>query len=112
VPYKEPKIEKHFYSISEVAALFGVNTSLVRYWEKEFPTIKPFKNKKGNRLFTKENIEQVRQVYHLVKERGLTLEGARKKLKDNREDTVNNFEVVKHLEEIKRQLTEILAELE
>lgn len=112
MPYKEPKIEKHFYSISEVAALFGVNTSLVRYWEKEFPTIKPFKNKKGNRLFTKENIEQVRQVYHLVKERGLTLEGARKKLKDNREDTVNNFEVVKHLEEIKRQLTEILAELE
>ena len=66
-------LDKHFYSISEVAELFGVNPSLIRFWEKEFDYIKPHKNKKGNRMFTPENIEQVRLVYHLVKERGMTL---------------------------------------
>jgi DNA-binding transcriptional MerR regulator len=111
VPYKELKIEKHFYSISEVAKMFGVNISLVRYWEGIFPTLKPHKNTKGNRLFTKEDIEQVRLIYHLVKERGMTLKGAQKKLSENFNDTNNNFEVVKRLQEVRRQLIEIRDEL-
>ena len=79
MPYKEPKIEKLFYSIGEVADMFKVNTSLIRFWEKEFDIIKPKKNKKGNRLFTKEDIENFHIIYHLVKERGMTLKGAKMK---------------------------------
>ena len=107
MPYKEQKIEKLFYTISEVAEMFGVNTSLIRYWEKEFDIIKPQRNKKGNRLFTKNDVDNFYIIYHLVKERGLTLEGAKRKLHDNREDTINNFEVVKSLESIKEMLLEV-----
>lgn len=107
MPYKEKKIEKLFYTIGEVAEMFGVNTSLIRYWEKEFDIIKPQRNKKGNRLFTKNDVDNFFIIYHLVKERGLTLEGAKRKLHDNREDTINNFEVVKSLESIKEMLTEV-----
>lgn len=111
MPYKEKKIEKLFYSIGEVARMFNVNTSLIRYWEKEFDIIKPQKNKKGNRLFTKEDIENFHIIYHLVKERGLTLKGAKMKLKENREDTLNNFEVIKSLNDIKEVLLEIKEDL-
>ncbi|MBO7477657.1 MAG: MerR family transcriptional regulator [Salinivirgaceae bacterium] len=107
MPYKEQKIEKLFYTIGEVAAMFEVNTSLIRYWEKEFDIIKPQRNKKGNRLFTKKDVENFYIIYHLVKERGLTLEGAKRKMHDNREDTINNFEVVKSLESIKEMLLEV-----
>jgi len=111
MPYKEKKIEKLFYSIGEVAKMFNVNTSLIRYWEKEFDIIKPKKNKKGNRLFTKEDIENFHIIYHLVKERGLTLKGAKMKLKENREDTLNNFEVIKSLNDIKEILNDIREDL-
>jgi len=87
--------------------MFGVNTSLIRYWEKEFDIIKPKKNKKGNRLFTKQDIDNFHLIYHLVKEKGMTLKGAQKKLKENREDTVNNFEVIKTLKAIREMLLEI-----
>jgi DNA-binding transcriptional MerR regulator len=107
MPYKEKKVEKLYYSIGEVAEMFSVNPSLIRFWEKEFDIIKPKKNKKGNRFFTTQDIENFRLIYHLVKEKGLTLEGARKKLRENREDTNNNFEVVKTLTEIKALLLEI-----
>ena len=80
MPYKEPKIEKLFYSIGEVAQMFKVNTSLIRYWEKEFDIIRPKKNKKGNRLFTKEDVENFHVIFHLVKERGMTLKGAQQKM--------------------------------
>ena len=106
MPYKEQKIEKLFYTIGEVAEMFDVNTSLIRYWEKEFDIIKPQRNKKGNRLFTKKDVENFYIIFHLVKERGLTLEGAKRKMHDNREDTINNFEVVKSLESIKEMLIE------
>ena len=85
----------------------NMNTSLIRYWEKEFDIIKPQRNKKGNRLFTKKDVENFYIIYHLVKERGLTLEGAKRKMHDNREDTINNFEVVKSLESIKEMLLEV-----
>ena len=107
MPYKEQKIEKLFYTIGEVAEMFEVNTSLIRYWEKEFDIIKPQRNKKGNRLFTKKDVENFYIIYHLVKERGLTIEGAKRKMHDNREDTINNFEVVKSLESIKEMLLEV-----
>ncbi len=104
---KDENVEKLYYSISEVAEMFNVNQSLIRYWEKEFTIIKPKKNKKGNRLFTKSDIENFHIIYHLVKERGMTLIGAKKKLKENKEDTINNFEVVKTLEDIRERLLEI-----
>lgn len=106
MPYKEPKIEKLYYSISEVAKIFNLNTSHIRFWEKEFDILKPKKNAKGNRLFTKEDIDNLHVIYHLVKERGMTLKGAKQKLKDNKEDTVKNIEVVKKLQLIKSELIE------
>jgi len=107
MPYREKKVEKLYYSIGEVAKIFDVNTSLIRFWEKEFDVIKPKKNKKGNRFFTKQDIDNFHLIYHLVKERGMTLQGAKKKLKENKEDTINNFEIVKSLSEIKNLLLEI-----
>ncbi len=112
VPYKEPKIEKVFYQIGEVAEMFGVNQSHIRFWEQEFDIIKPQKNKKGNRLFTKQDIENFRLIFHLVKERGMTLSGAKQKLKINIEDTSKNFEAIKKLQSIKSQLLEIKKELD
>lgn len=101
------KVEKLYYSIGEVAELFNVNTSLIRYWEKEFDIIKPKKNKKGNRLFVQKDIDHFHIIFHLVKERGMTLKGAKKKLRENKEDTYNNFEVIKSLKEIRELLLEI-----
>ena len=107
MPYKEKKVEKLYYSIGEVASMFNVNASLIRYWEKEFDVLQPKKNKKGNRLFTSKDIDNIHIIYHLVKERGMTLKGVKKKLKENREDTINNVEVVKSLQNIKNLLLEI-----
>ena len=70
MPYKEKQIEKLYYSIGEVSKMFNVNTSLIRFWEKEFDIIKPKKNKKGNRFFTKLDINNIQLIYHLVKEKG------------------------------------------
>lgn len=107
MPYKEQKIEKLFYTIGEVSEMFDVNTSLIRFWEKEFDIIKPKRNNKGNRLFTKQDVENFYIIFHLVKERGLTLDGAKKKMKENKEDTINNFEVIKSLQNIKELLLEV-----
>lgn len=107
MPYKEQKVERLFYSIGEVAEMFNVNTSLIRFWEKEFDIIKPHKNKKGNRLFTPADVDNFHLIFHLVKEKGMTLKGAQKKLKENHDDTVNNFEVVSKLKEIRELLVEI-----
>ena len=109
MPYKEVKVEKLYYSIGEVAKMFNVNTSLIRFWEKEFDIIKPKKNKKGNRLFTKQDIDNFHIIYHLVKEKGMTLKGAKKKMKENKEDTEHNFEIVRSLEQIKEMLTDLVS---
>lgn len=111
MPYKKPKIEKVFYSIGEVADLFGVNTSKIRFWENEFDILKPYKNNKGNRMFTPEDIENLKLINHLLKERGMTIKGAQKKLKENKEDTLQNFEVVSRLQEIRQMLIEIKEEM-
>lgn len=107
MPYKKPKIEKIYYSIGEVAKLMEVGVPTIRYWENEFEALKPFKNKKGNRMFTPEDIETVRFIHYLVKTRGLTIKGAKKKLKENRSETIDNYEIVKRLEDIKQELIEI-----
>lgn len=107
MPYKKPEIEKIYYSVSEVSEMFGLNPSHIRYWENQFEALKPFKNKRGVRLFTKDDIETIRLINYLVKERGLTIQGARQKLKDNREDTLNNYEIVKHLQDIRQELIEL-----
>ena len=109
MPYKEVKVEKLYYSIGEVAKMFDVNTSLIRFWEKEFDIIKPKKNKKGNRLFTKKDIDNFHIIYHLVKEKGMTLKGAKKKMKENKEDTEHNFEIIRSLEQIKEMLTDLVS---
>ncbi len=109
MPYKEVKVEKLYYSIGEVARMFDVNTSLIRFWEKEFDIIKPKKNKKGNRLFTKQDIDNFHIIYHLVKEKGMTLKGAKKKMKENKEDTEHNFEIIRSLEQIKEMLTDLVS---
>ena len=102
---------KLYYSIGEVAKMFDVNSSLIRFWEKEFDIIKPKKNKKGNRLFTKADIDNFHIIFHLVKERGYTLDGAKKKLKDNKDGTIKNAEIVKSLQKIKGFLQELKHEL-
>jgi len=101
------EIKKIYYSIGEVAKMFNVNTSLIRFWEKEFDIIKPKKNKKGNRLFTQQDVDNFYIIYHLVKERGFTLQGAKEKLSQNKEDTIDNAEIVKSLKKIKNFLMEI-----
>jgi DNA-binding transcriptional MerR regulator len=111
MPYKETKVEKLYYSIGEVAGMFKVNTSLIRFWEKEFDMIKPKKNKKGNRLFTQKDIDNFHIIYHLVKEKGMTLRGAKKKMKENKEDAEHNFEIIKSLESIKEMLMEVRESL-
>jgi DNA-binding transcriptional MerR regulator len=111
VPYKEPKIEKVFFSISEVADMLGVNASLIRFWDKEFSVLKLQKNKKGNRIFTKDDIQQLKVIYHLVKEKGMTLKGAQHLLHRNREGTTKTAEVIEKLLNIKQQLSDIRNEM-
>lgn len=103
--------EKRYYNIGEVAKAFDVNTSLIRFWEKEFDVIKPKKNAKGNRKFTPEDIKNLQFIYHLVKERGFTLEGAKTHLKEEKQKTLNNFEIINKLEGIKAQLIKIKTQL-
>jgi DNA-binding transcriptional MerR regulator len=107
MPYKKPNIEKIFYTIGEVADMIGENQSTIRYWENQFDALKPKKNAKGNRLFTKEDVFTVKLIHHLVKERGMTLKGAQLKLRDNREATIHNYEIVHQLLEIRQQLVGI-----
>ena len=103
--------EKRYYGIGEVAKAFGVNTSLIRFWEKEFDVLKPKKNAKGNRKFTPEDIKNLKFIYHLVKERGFTLEGAKTHLKEEKKQALNNFEIISKLEDVKSQLIKIKQHL-
>ena len=84
MPYKEKEIEKLYFTIGEVAQMFNVNTSHIRFWSKEFDVIRPATNKKGNRLYTQSDLENFKKIYHLVKEKGFTLKGAKSELKDSK----------------------------
>lgn len=103
--------EKRYYGIGEVAKAFDVNTSLIRFWEKEFDVLKPKKNAKGNRKFTPEDIKNLKFIYHLVKERGFTLDGAKTHLKEEKQKALNTFEIIDKLEGIKAQLVKIKSQL-
>ncbi|MBJ7882366.1 MerR family transcriptional regulator [Gelidibacter salicanalis] len=103
--------EKRYYGIGEVAKAFKVNTSLIRFWEKEFDILKPKKNAKGNRKFTPEDIQNLKFIFHLVKERGFTLEGAKTHLKEEKQQALNTFEIISKLEHIKSQLLKIKNQL-
>jgi len=108
---KDLNPNKLYHSIGEVADAFEVSTSLIRFWEKEFDILKPRKNKKGDRLFTQEDIQNLHIIFHLLKERGFTIEGAKKKLKENKDDTINQFEIVQSLNKLKNFLLEIKGDL-
>lgn len=103
--------DKRYYSIGEVARAFNVNTSLIRFWEKEFDVLKPKKNAKGNRKFTPEDIKNLQLIYHLVKERGFTLDGAKIHLKEEKQKTLTNFEIIRKLEAVKATLLNIKEQL-
>ena len=112
MPYRPPKIEKIQYHIGEVADMFGVNVSLIRHWENEFDILKPHKDGKGTRYFRPKDLDTLHLIFHLVKERGMTLDGAKKKLKDQREQTLKNFEIVKRLNAIRADLVILKEEIE
>jgi len=103
--------EKRYYKIGEVAKAFGVNTSHIRFWEKEFDVFKPKKNNKGNRLFTQEDLKNLKLIYHLVKEKGYTLEGAKSKMKESPKKIENNHQIITRLETIKAELIKIKEHL-
>ena len=103
--------DKRYYSIGEVAKAFGVNASLIRFWDSEFDILKPKKNAKGNRMFTPEDVKNIQLIFHLVKERGFTLEGAKTHLKEGQKKTLDKFEIINKLETIKAQLLSIKSEL-
>lgn len=103
--------DKLYFSIGELAEAFGVNASLIRFWDKEFDILKPKKNAKGNRMFTQEDVKNLQLIYHLVKERGFTLEGAKTHLKEGQKKTLDKFEIIAKLETIKMQLQQIKEEL-
>ena len=103
--------DKRYYSIGEVAKAFGVNASLIRFWDSEFDILKPKKNAKGNRMFTPEDVKNLQLIFHLVKERGFTLEGAKTHLKEGQKKTLDKFDNINKLETIKAQLLSIKSEL-
>ena len=101
-------MEKMYYSIGEVAGILGENTSLVRFWANSFPTfIKPERNAKGNRKFTPEDLETLKQIHLLVKGNGMTLEGAAKKLRESRRTVDSKTKAIDSLKEIRKQLVEV-----
>jgi DNA-binding transcriptional MerR regulator len=110
--YNTSKDLKMYYSISEVAKMFNVNESLLRYWEKEFPIIAPRKAGGNVRQYRKEDIENIRLVYHLVKEKGMTLQGAKQRLKANKEKTIQTAQIVDRLKQIREELVNLRNSLD
>lgn len=105
--------EKLFYTMGEVSELFDVKPSLLRYWEEQFPTLKPKRNKKGNRLYSPQDVEQLKTIYHLVKERGMTIEGAKKALREQRKEgtVARNAALMERLQRIRALLIEVREDL-
>ena len=109
--YKEKEIEKLYFSIGEVAEMFNVAPSLIRFWESEFDIIKPKKNRKGNRQFTKEDIDNVRTIYHLVKEKGFTLQGAKEMLRNDGQAVRDKMELIDSLRRVRTFMAELRDKL-
>lgn len=98
---KTSELTKLYYTIGEVSEMFGVSKSLIRYWESEFNALKPHKNSKGDRRFTKQNIEQLEVIYHLVKEKGFTLDGAKKELRTKKGDILRKKNLLESLQQVR-----------
>jgi DNA-binding transcriptional MerR regulator len=111
MPYREKKVEKLFYQIGEVSEMFSEPVSTIRFWGKEFDILKPKKNNKGNRLFMEEDIKNLRLIQHLLRERGMTIEGAKKYLKNNRADADYRLEIAETLRNIREMLVDIRDEI-
>ena len=111
MPYKEREINKMYYTMGEVTEMFGVNPSQIRFYEKEFDVLQPKKNKKGNRLFTPEDIENLKIIFHLVNEKGFTLKGAKEHLKNGGNEVRENQKVIDSLERIKDFLLKLGEEI-
>jgi len=111
MPYKEREINKLYYSIGEVSVMLDVNASLIRFWEKEFDLIQPRKNKKGNRMFSSEDIINLKMIQHLVKEKGYTLQGAREYLKTNQARESDKHRIINALTQLKSFLLEFKESL-
>lgn len=109
--YKEHTIEKLYFTIGEVAQQLQVSTSQIRHWEKNFKIIKPRKTSKGNRLFSQADVENLKLIHHLLKEQGYTIEGANKRLADDRQALADNFEMIETLKRIKQMLLDIRDEM-
>ncbi len=107
MPYKEIKVERLYYSIGETAEMLEVPVSTIRFWENEFDILKPMKNKKGNRMFTQTDLRNLRIIHHILKEEGMTLAGAKKKLTERWDDTTYKFEINESLQKIKSILLDI-----
>ncbi len=101
------EVKKLFYTMGEVSEMFDVSSSLIRHWEKHFDVIKPVRNKKGNRLFTPKDVENFKLIYHLVKERGMTLEGANKSLRRGKLTTTREVELMDRLLSMRSLLLEV-----
>jgi len=110
--YKEKQIEKKYFSIGEVAKMLNVAASQIRFWEGEFDIINPRKNRNGKRQFTKEDIEKVKLVYHLVKEKGYTLQGAKDKLKSGTQATKDKMEMIDTLKEVRSFLIDLKEKMD
>ena len=111
MPYKERDINKLYYTMGEVTEMFDVNASQIRFYEKEFEILQPKKNKKGNRLFSPEDIENLKVIFHLVKDKGFTLQGAKEHLKGNKNDVKENQKIISSLEKLKQFLLEVKEQL-
>lgn len=103
---------KVYYNIGEVAKMFNVNTSLLRFWEKEFPQLKPFKNTKKTRYYTKEDIQLIENIYFLVKEKGYTIAGAKQKLTADKKIVERNSQICNSLQDIKHFLLQLKQQLD
>jgi len=111
MPYKERDINKMYYTMGEVTEMFNVNASQIRFYEKEFYILQPKKNKKGNRLFTPEDIENLKIIFNLVDEKGFTLKGAKDYLKNNKTGVRENQKIIDSLEKLKSFLVNLAEEL-
>lgn len=111
MPYKERDISKLYYTMGEVTAMFEVNASQIRFYEREFDILQPKKNKKGNRLFTPEDVENLKIIFNLVKDKGYTLQGAKEFLRSNKDEAKENQKVIDSLERVKQFLLEVKEQL-
>lgn len=111
MPVRKQPVGKLYYRIGEVADMFNVNTSLIRYYENEFDIIKPHRNKKGNRLFTQKDVDHFHEIFYLIKEKGYTMEGARQKMKEKKTDGEPHDELLQSLLRMKRFLLELRKQM-